>query len=171
MTRVSTRAAHRRRIASLDRAAPAPLPIATAAPPGSAGKIEELKRRARGRLSLFARGDAGLDGELALVAEAQRNGAAKVRDGCHEAVDERDYRKLGREEAAEKIRTTVASPFAARLRRLRERAGLSRKQLARRAAVSLRCVTFWETGRRRPGFERLRSLAAALGVGVDVLVG
>lgn len=55
--------------------------------------------------------------------------------------------------------------FAARLRELREEAGLSRKELAERAGMkSEGGIRDLEQGRRSPSWETVLALAAALGV-------
>ena len=57
-----------------------------------------------------------------------------------------------------------AAQFGAKLRLLREQAGLSQKQLADKAGLSQKAVSFWETGEREPGWSAVQALAAALGV-------
>jgi transcriptional regulator with XRE-family HTH domain len=54
--------------------------------------------------------------------------------------------------------------FAARLKELREAAGLSQKALADRAGLSQRAVSHWEQGIREPGWSNVLALARALGV-------
>jgi DNA-binding XRE family transcriptional regulator len=176
----------------LDGAAPAPSPEPTSALPGSGSKVRELERRARTRLNLHALGDADEDDTLALQAVKQRNGAPKERDAGMVVVSEKvrprppakqtsrlddpdpdDEDAPGDETPREEIGTNVAHPlsFAGRLRQLRESRGLSRKGLARRVGVSLRCVTLWERGERRPRWELARQLAGVLRVGLDALAG
>lgn len=58
-----------------------------------------------------------------------------------------------------------------RLRVLRERAGLTQEQLARRADMCLANIRTWETGRNLPRIDRAAKLATALGVSLDVLAG
>lgn len=57
-----------------------------------------------------------------------------------------------------------ASMFAGRLKELRESAGLTQKQLADKAGLGLRAVTYLESGDRKPAWETVLSLASALGV-------
>jgi transcriptional regulator with XRE-family HTH domain len=57
-----------------------------------------------------------------------------------------------------------ATWFAARLKELREAAGLTQKELADRAKVSQRAVSHWEQGLREPGWAAVLTLAEVLGV-------
>ena len=57
--------------------------------------------------------------------------------------------------------------FGRHLRGLREAAGLSRPELARRAAVPLSTLRNWEADRGFPGLPALLRLAGALGVPVE----
>jgi transcriptional regulator with XRE-family HTH domain len=57
--------------------------------------------------------------------------------------------------------------FQARLRELREAAALTQSDLAERAGLSIGGVTQLEQGRRKPAWETVEKLAAALGVGVE----
>lgn len=61
----------------------------------------------------------------------------------------------------------VATVFAARLRCLREQAGLSRQELADRAGVSIRSLEKWEQGIREPVWSLAVALARALAVSTD----
>src|SRR5262245_40675944 len=54
--------------------------------------------------------------------------------------------------------------LGARLRSLREAAGLSQEALAARAGVSQRAVSSWELALREPGWLAVLALARALGV-------
>lgn len=60
-------------------------------------------------------------------------------------------------------------PFGASLRRLREAAGLSVQQLAERAGLDRQSVYNYEAGTRRPTWDAVQQLAAALGVPTDAL--
>jgi transcriptional regulator with XRE-family HTH domain len=60
--------------------------------------------------------------------------------------------------------------FGARLRELREHAGLTQAQLAERAGLHLSAVTRYEHGRREPTLATASLLATALGVPVDELL-
>ena len=57
--------------------------------------------------------------------------------------------------------------FGQHLRRLREAAGLSRAELARKAAVPASTLRNWEGDRGMPGLAALLRLAEALGVPVE----
>ncbi len=59
--------------------------------------------------------------------------------------------------------------FAARVKELREAAGLSQKELAERIGLSQRAVSHWEQALREPGAFVLPALAEALGVELDAL--
>jgi transcriptional regulator with XRE-family HTH domain len=54
--------------------------------------------------------------------------------------------------------------FAARLRELREGAGLTQKQLADKAGLDSRNISRLENGERSPTWDTVRALAATLGV-------
>ena len=59
--------------------------------------------------------------------------------------------------------------IAARLRKLREAAGLTVQQLAKRAALSRQAVQHIEAGKRKnPGIETMRALCLGLGVSLAV---
>jgi transcriptional regulator with XRE-family HTH domain len=57
--------------------------------------------------------------------------------------------------------------FADRLRELREAKGLTQKQLAELAGVSLRGVAQWEQGVREPGWSSVVALCEALAVSCE----
>jgi transcriptional regulator with XRE-family HTH domain len=63
--------------------------------------------------------------------------------------------------------TPQNNAFAARLRELRERAGLTQQELALGAGLHLSAVTRFEQGLREPSLSTAAALAAALGVRVD----
>lgn len=60
-------------------------------------------------------------------------------------------------------RVTPPADFPASLRRLREAAGISMYELARRAGISPDMVSRMERGQRGPTLETARKLARALG--------
>ena len=62
--------------------------------------------------------------------------------------------------------TGVNRAVGARIRWLRERAGLSQEQIATRVAKTQTTISAWEAGRRTPGLAELVSLAEVLGVEV-----
>jgi transcriptional regulator with XRE-family HTH domain len=59
--------------------------------------------------------------------------------------------------------------FAARLKELRQAAGLSQKELAEKIGVSRRAVSHWEQGLREPGLFVGPALAEALSVNLESL--
>jgi transcriptional regulator with XRE-family HTH domain len=60
-----------------------------------------------------------------------------------------------------------ASSFGAQLRKLREKEGITREELAKRAGVSGAAISRIEQGKREPGWETVIKLARALGVSVS----
>jgi transcriptional regulator with XRE-family HTH domain len=60
--------------------------------------------------------------------------------------------------------------YAAMLKSLRERAGLSQAELARRLGINQPSLSRWESGQGEPGLSIIRPLAAALGVDIETLV-
>lgn len=60
--------------------------------------------------------------------------------------------------------------FAEKLRQLREAAGITRYELAKRSGLSKQSVYKIEEGERKPTFESAVKLAEALGVDVSVFV-
>ena len=66
------------------------------------------------------------------------------------------------------VRPEQESTFGARLRRLREAAGLTQEELAERAGLSRNAISSLERGeRKRPYPHTVRSLAEALGLSED----
>jgi len=61
--------------------------------------------------------------------------------------------------------------FAERLRAARELRGLNQRELGERLAVPPSSIAHFEGGRRKPSFENLHRLAAALNVTTDFLLG
>lgn len=60
--------------------------------------------------------------------------------------------------------------LATRLRLLRERTGVGQAKLAAATGVSVPTVSEWESGKKRPGGQRLSSVARFYGVSVDFLL-
>lgn len=58
-----------------------------------------------------------------------------------------------------------------RIARLRKEKGLTQRQLAEMAGVSVQALRSWENGRREPSVAYVPLLAAALYVGTDELLG
>lgn len=63
------------------------------------------------------------------------------------------------------------STFSDNLTRYREQANMSRKELAAILGVSVASIGFYETGRNEPDLQKLVTIAAALHVSVDDLLG
>ena len=70
-----------------------------------------------------------------------------------------------------RLATEWEAKMAERLKRMREAAGLSQAQLAKRAGVPLRTYQEWEYARRTPLLSAAVKLAAALDVSIDQLAG
>lgn len=68
-------------------------------------------------------------------------------------------------------KSTPSETFGVRLRRLREQREISQSELARRALVQPSAIAHFEAERRKPSFENIRSLAKALSVTTDMLMG
>jgi transcriptional regulator with XRE-family HTH domain len=60
--------------------------------------------------------------------------------------------------------------FAGVLRERRTRAGLSQEELAARADVSARFISFVETGRRQPSLSALAALSTGVGASMTDMV-
>lgn len=65
---------------------------------------------------------------------------------------------------------TAAQPLAARLAALRQRRGLTQRQLAARLDCSHVQVARWETGKHEPTVATLRRLAEALEIKLEQLL-
>lgn len=57
------------------------------------------------------------------------------------------------------------------LRKLREAAGLTQRELGNRIGVSGQAVSQWETGVKRPSVENLTKLADVLETSTDAILG
>lgn len=55
------------------------------------------------------------------------------------------------------------------IRRIRESAGISQAELARRLGVTQAAVARWESGRRRAKIDTLHRIATALGLNLTVI--
>jgi transcriptional regulator with XRE-family HTH domain len=65
----------------------------------------------------------------------------------------------------------MAESFKDRLRRAREKRGMSQAELGTKTGLKPAAVSHFETGQRSPSFDNLRKLADALNVSVDYLLG
>jgi transcriptional regulator with XRE-family HTH domain len=63
--------------------------------------------------------------------------------------------------------TTESSAFAGRLVELREAAGITKYELARRAGMTRQALSLLERGEREPNWVTVQRLAAALGVSCE----
>lgn len=61
--------------------------------------------------------------------------------------------------------------FDSRLRELRIEKNMSRAELAEKLGVSLRLISYWETGKRECSFDMLLSLADIFETTTDYLLG
>lgn len=64
----------------------------------------------------------------------------------------------------------LVAAFAAALSEQREQARLTQEELAERADVSARFISFLETGRRQPSLSALHALSKGLGIRMQDLV-
>ena len=60
--------------------------------------------------------------------------------------------------------------FADTLRNARQAAGMTQEDLAERADVSVRFISFLETGKRQPSLSAIAAVSAGLGVSMSALV-
>ncbi len=65
----------------------------------------------------------------------------------------------------------VMSKFNERLKELRLEEGLTRAELAQKVTVSVRLVSYWESGQRECSFDVLITLAEILHTSIDYLLG
>ena len=70
----------------------------------------------------------------------------------------------------ERSNERLVAAFAAVLRERRERAQLTQEELAERADVSARFISFLETGNRQPSLSALAAISDGLGVTMVDLV-
>jgi transcriptional regulator with XRE-family HTH domain len=64
----------------------------------------------------------------------------------------------------------LVAAFAEALRYARGQAALSQEDLAERSGVSVRFISFLETGRRQPSLSALAALGAGLGISMATLI-
>lgn len=61
--------------------------------------------------------------------------------------------------------------FCSRLKELRIEAGLSRADLAKKLNISVRSISYWESGKRECSFNMLIAIANLFEISVDYLLG
>ena len=66
--------------------------------------------------------------------------------------------------------STYEGRFAARLKALREKAGLSHEEVAEAVEVDTRTIYYWEAGKTSPQIKYLPFLAEKLGIEVRTLM-
>lgn len=67
--------------------------------------------------------------------------------------------------------SSLPPTFAARLKKQRENRELTQSDLARLAGLQPSAIAHFEAGRRKPSFDNVRSLAKALSISADYLLG
>lgn len=63
----------------------------------------------------------------------------------------------------------LVAAFADALRDARQQAGLTQEELAFRAGVSARFISFLETGKRQPSLSALAAVSTGLGISLSAL--
>lgn len=61
--------------------------------------------------------------------------------------------------------------FSERIKQLRKKSGMTQKQLAEKLYVDQTAVSYWESGKTKPDFEKQQLLADFFNVSVDYLLG
>jgi len=64
----------------------------------------------------------------------------------------------------------IIAAFAVALRQARQKAGMTQEDLAERAEVSVRFISFLETGKRQPSLSALAAVSSGLGLKMSQLV-
>jgi len=72
--------------------------------------------------------------------------------------------------AMDRINQPLVAAFASVLRDARQDAGLTQEDLADRAEVSVRFISFLETGKRQPSLSALAAVSKGLGQPISALV-
>ena len=65
----------------------------------------------------------------------------------------------------------MQNTFSEQLNNLRIESNLSRAQLAKQLNVSVRLISYWETGKRECDFDMLIKIADLFSVSIDYLLG
>ena len=69
------------------------------------------------------------------------------------------------------MRREIVMEFKKRLRELRERRGMTQKELAEKLHISTAAMNMFETGKRTPSRETLEHIADYFNVDIDYLIG
>jgi len=72
--------------------------------------------------------------------------------------------------AMERRNESLVAAFADTLREARTSAGMTQEILAERAEVSVRFISFLETGKRQPSLGALAAVSAGLGIPMSTLI-
>ncbi len=70
----------------------------------------------------------------------------------------------------ERINENLVTAFADVLKEARRSAGLTQEDLAERAEVSVRFISFLETGKRQPSLSAIAAVSAGLGIEMSALL-
>lgn len=70
-----------------------------------------------------------------------------------------------------KSEVNLVSIFGEKLKRLREEKGLTQENIARKLCISRATVSKYESGRRKPDIETMKTLSKYYGVSVDYIIG
>lgn len=60
--------------------------------------------------------------------------------------------------------------FSENIKKLRESEGLTQKDLAKKIGVTYQTIGHWETGRRKPTFDKLIKLSKIFEISIDELI-
>lgn len=92
---------------------------------------------------------------------------------AHGAASAGDTRRISRgmTASASPVDAFAEEPLPQRMRRFREESGLSRAELADRTGLSRPTIWAWEAGKSRPRQSNLETLAHALGISAQELIG
>lgn len=72
--------------------------------------------------------------------------------------------------AMDRVNEALVSAFAEVLREARLSAEITQEDLAGRAEVSVRFISFLETGKRQPSLSALAAISAGLGISMSALI-
>jgi DNA-binding XRE family transcriptional regulator len=160
----------------LDGVMEMPEPIPTGNLPGTAGKLEDLRSRAKLRQSLFSRRDALESFTHSKVAKDTRNGKPRLlgisADKDVFVGDRGDGKKVAQShKMMSEFRERSLFTPGGRIKWLRKKAGISIKSMARRTGVSRPALAEIEADRTKPSLYTAIRICEVLGVSLDYLVG